>query len=139
SIPVRPIASNVPLAGGDRRGRAVAAGPRDSKRMTKLWRCLLASACVAASSGCNPQFTRVPDLVPRTNEQDRRLWNYFDPFPDHTTGPTTDHRPAGGNIQRTMPRQALEKDSQTFPLRGPADPPRPEARLNPKTADVVQP
>ena len=107
--------------------------------MTKFWRCLLTSACVAALAGCHPQFTRVPDLVPRTAAQDRQLWNYFDPFPDDTLGPTTDHRPTDGNIQRSMPRQALEKDSQTFRFRGPADEPRPQAKLNPKTANVVGP
>ncbi len=107
--------------------------------MSNSWRCLLASACLTALIGCHPKFTRAPDLVPRTTAQDRALWNYFDPFPDDSGAPTTDHRPAGGNIQRTVPRQALEKDSITFPFRGPSAPPRPEARLNPKTANVVQP
>jgi hypothetical protein len=107
--------------------------------MSYSWRCLLLSACVAALTGCQTRFTRVPDLVPRTTAQDRALWNYFDPFPDDASAPSTDHRPAGGKIQRTMPRQALEKDSQTFQYRDPTDPPRPEARLNPKTANVVQP
>jgi hypothetical protein len=107
--------------------------------MTKIWPRLLTSSLIAALVGCHPQFTRVPDLVPRTAAQDRQLWNYFDPFPDDTAGPTTDHRPAGGNIQRTMPRQALEKDSQTFQFRSPADESRPQARLNPKTANVVEP
>ncbi len=107
--------------------------------MSKFWHCLMTSAYIAALTGCHPQFTRVPDLVPRTAAQDRQLWNYFDPFPDDTAGPTTDHRPAGGNIQRTMPRQALEKDSQTFQSRGSVVEPRPQARLNPKTANVVEP
>jgi hypothetical protein len=81
----------------------------------------------------------VPDLVPRTSEQDKALWNYHDPFPDDSQGPTTDHRPSGSRLQRTMPRQALEKDSMTFRPREPFEPPRQEARLNPKNANVVQP
>lgn len=101
--------------------------------------CLFAVACLAGLSGCHPQFTRVPDLIPRTAEQDKRLWNYHNPFPDETVGPTVDHRPPGSEIQRTMPRQALEKDSMTFRPRGAFEPSRPEARLNPKTANVVQP
>ena len=107
--------------------------------MTLFCRRLLVAFCVAGLSGCHPQFTRVPDLVPRTTEQDKRLWNYHNPFPDETVGPTVDHRPAGSERQRTMPRQALVKDSMTFRPRGTFEPPRREARLNPKTANVVQP
>ena len=107
--------------------------------MSNSRRCLLASVCVAALIGCHPQFMRVPDLVPRTSAQDRARWNYSDPFPDDASAPSTDHRPAGGKTQRTMPRQALEIDSQTFQYRSPTGTPRPEARLNPKTANVVQP
>lgn len=104
-----------------------------------LRRSLIVVAGLAGLSGCHPQFTRVPDLVPRTSQQDKSLWNYHDPFPDSTQGPSIDHRPAGGELQRTMPRQALEKDSMTFRPHGAFEPPRPEARLNPKTANVVQP
>lgn len=104
-----------------------------------LRRSLIVVAGLVGLSGCHPQFTRVPDLVPRTSEQDKSLWNYHDPFPDSTQGPSIDHRPAGGELQRTMPRQALEKDSMTFRPRGAFEPSRPEARLNPKTANVVQP
>lgn len=100
---------------------------------------LFAGACVCGLCGCHPQFTRVPDLVPRTIEQEKALWNYHNPFPDESSGPTVDHRPAGSEVPRTMPRQALEKDSMTFRPRGIFEPPRPEARLNPKTANVVEP
>ena len=102
-------------------------------------RCLFTVACLAGLSGCNPLHTRAPDLVPRTSEEDKALWNYHDPFPDDSQGPTTDHRPAGGRLQRTMPRQALEKDSMTIRPRGLFEPARPEARLDAKTANVVQP
>ncbi len=107
--------------------------------MMMLRRQLIAAICVSGLSGCHPQFTRAPDLIPRTSEQDKALWNYHDPFPDSTQGPSVDHRPAGGDLQRTMTRQALEKDSMMFRPRGAFEPPRPEARLNPKTANVVQP
>lgn len=110
----------------------------DFHGMAMFRRYLLAIVCVAGTSGCHPWYTRVPDLVPRSREQDRALWNYHDPFPDDTAGPSTDHRPAGARLQRTMPRQALEKDQITFPML-PVDPSRPQARLNPKTANVVQP
>ena len=107
--------------------------------MVLFRRRLIAAMCVAGLSGCHPQFTRVPDLVPRTREQDKALWNYHNPFPDETVAPGVDHRPAGSEVPRTMPRQALEKDSMTFRPRGAFEPPRPEARLNPKSANVVQP
>ncbi len=107
--------------------------------MSWRWCRVLLSVCVIAVSGCHPRFTRVPDFIPRSTEEDKQSWKYHDPLPDDTTGPTTDHRPAGFNVQRTVPRQALEKDSKTFQPRGPFEPPRPEARLNPKTANVVQP
>ncbi len=107
--------------------------------MTLLRRCLFAAACGAGMSGCHPLHTRAPDLVPRTSEEDRALWNYHDPFPDDSQGPTTDHRPSGGRLQRAMPRQALEKDSMTIRPRGVFEPARPEARLDAKTANVVQP
>lgn len=105
-----------------------------------LFRCgLFTVACLFGLSGCHPQFTRAPDLVPRTREQDKALMNYHNPFPDETYGPSVDHRPAGSERPRTMPRQALEKDSMTFRPRGASEPPRPEARLNPRNANVVQP
>lgn len=107
--------------------------------MTVFRRCLIAAACGAGLSGCHPLHTRIPDLVPRTREQDKALWNYHNPFPDESAGPSVDHRPPGSELQRTMPRRALEKDSQTFRPRGVFEPPRPEARLNPKTANVVEP
>lgn len=107
--------------------------------MTMFHRCLIAAVCVTGLSGCHPQFTRVPDLVPRSSAQDKALWSYHNPFPDETMAPTVDHRPAGSEYQRTMPRQAIEKDSMNFRPQGAFEPPRPEARLNPKTANVVQP
>ncbi len=110
-----------------------------SRRMILFCRRLLVAFCVTGLSGCHPQFTRVPDLIPRTSAQDKSLWNYHNPFPDETVAPSVDHRPAGSELQRTMPRQAIEKDSMTFHPRGAFEPPRPEARLNPKTANVVQP
>lgn len=106
--------------------------------MARFWRSVTALV-VVATSGCHPTFTRVPDLVPRTSAQEKQLSIYHDPLPDHNSGPTTDHRPAGFEFQRTLTRQALEKDSMTFQPRSPLEPPRPEARLNPKTANVVQP
>jgi hypothetical protein len=107
--------------------------------MPRLSRSFFVAACVAGLSGCHPQFTRVPDLFERTPDEYRADWTYHDPFPDDTSGPTVDHRPAGGLRQRTMTRNALEKDSMTFHPRGAFEPRRPEARLNPKTANVVQP
>ncbi|TXT39577.1 MAG: hypothetical protein FD138_42 [Planctomycetota bacterium] len=107
--------------------------------MMMLRRHLIAAICCSGLSGCHPQFTRAPDLVPRTQAQDKALWTYHNPFPDETVGPTVDHRPAGSEYQRTMPRQAIEKDSMTFGPQGAIDPTRPAARLNPKTANVVQP
>jgi hypothetical protein len=106
----------------------------------RIFRCsLLMAVSVATLCGCHPRFTHVPDLFERSPEQYRTEWTYHDPFPDDTSGPTVDHRPPGGLRQRTMTRSALEKDSMTFRPRGAFEPPRPEARLNPKTANVVQP
>ena len=92
-----------------------------------------------ALSGCYPQFTRVPDLIPRSVAQDKADWNLHDPQPDHTQGPSTDHRFAGCQNQRTLTRSALEKNAAILEIRTPADGPRPQARLNPKTANVVEP
>lgn len=111
----------------------------NSEGLLVIRRCLFTVACLAGLSGCHPLHTRAPDLVPRSSEQDKALWNYHDPFPDDSQGPTTDHRPAGGRIQRTMPRQALEKDFLTIRPRGAFEPARPEARLDVKSANVVQP
>lgn len=102
------------------------------------WEFMVCTA-LALAGGCHPQFTRVPDLIPRTRTQDKAEWNYSDPLPDHNAGPSTDHRPAGFNIQRTMPRSAVEKDSMTFQFRTPWQGSRPQAKLNPKTANVVEP
>ncbi|MFM9960113.1 MAG: hypothetical protein ACKV2Q_02690 [Planctomycetaceae bacterium] len=81
--------------------------------------------------------------MPRSSDQDKALWNYHDPFPDDSLGPATDHRPAGSRLQRTMPRRSLETHSITDAIRtqplDPSQPTRPEARLNPKTSNVVQP
>ena len=107
--------------------------------MTSFRQCLFAIGCMAGLSGCHPQFTRVPDLIPRTRDQDKALMNYHNPFPDETLAPSVDHRPAGSEVPRTMSRQAMEKDSMTFRPRGAFGPLRPDARLNPKTANVVQP
>ena len=107
--------------------------------MTRLIGGMLASVCVVALSGCHPAFTRVPDLALRTPQQEKLEANYFDPLPDHNAGPSTDHRPAGFELPRTMPRQALEKRSVVLPLRLPGEPSPPEARLNPKFSNVVQP
>lgn len=112
---------------------------REPIRMVLIHRHLIAVVCCSGLCGCHPNFTRVPDLIPRTAAEDKAMWTYHNPFPDETVAPTVDHRPAGSEYQRTMPRQALEKDSMTFGPRGAFDPPRPEARLNPKTANVVQP
>ena len=99
---------------------------------------ILLAATGIAVSGCS-QFTRVPDLVPRSVAQDKADWNLHDPQPDHTQGPSTDHRFAGCEKQRTLTRSALEKNAAVLELRTPADGPRPQAKLNPKTANVVEP
>jgi hypothetical protein len=102
-------------------------------------RCLIAVVSLTGLSGCHPQFTRAPDLIPRTKEEEIARLKYHNPYPDELYAPSVDHRPAGFEREREMPRRALERDSMTFHPRGAFEPPRPEARLNPKTANVVQP
>ena len=62
----------------------------------------LVVGCVSAS------HTRLPSVLPRHPRVERGSYRFHDPFPDHHTGPDTDHRPTGYSIQRTQARTLKE-------------------------------
>lgn len=66
-------------------------------------------------SGClTPDNTRLPEVLPRSLEYERRESEVQDPFPDAALGPETDARPPEYGQQRSEPRRARDRSAATW-------------------------
>lgn len=66
-------------------------------------------------AGCQvPYWMRVPALAPNHPELERESYIDHDPLPDSLGGPDISGRPREAQIQRSMPRQTLEKSQPGY-------------------------
>jgi len=105
--PRRPIACNVCRHGVAAR---YAAGARGCKTFLRdAARCSVLVLLVFMSVGC--PTTRLPTIVPRPGDADKRSFDVHDPLPETDIGPDTGARPRGFMQERSEPRRTQEAEA----------------------------
>lgn len=85
---------------------------------------------LALTLGCGSAFsTRPPNIGSRGAQIEKRMLEYYDPFPDRSVGPDVQSRPREFSVQRAAPRRAVESQVRPgFPATfGPSAPRWPPA------------
>jgi hypothetical protein len=75
------------------------------------WLCL---ATVSLCGCLTPYNTRLPEVLPRSLEYERRESEVQDPFPDAALGPETEARPPEYGQQRSESRRARDRSAATW-------------------------
>lgn len=68
-------------------------------------------------AGCmSPQYTRYPTLAFGDSRSEKRAYEFHDPLPERESGPVTNARPRGFELDRSEPRRAAQRKSSPSPF-----------------------